>query len=89
VTEQDDPRIPRPRKLPRSLQPKDAPKSEEMPAPPPVPKIAADLVKYLEHHFPEKSYPPEEVSSERLWFDQGTRILALHLIGISKRQAKE
>lgn len=82
-----DPRIPRPRALPRSLQNQDElPKQPEQPAPPPVPRIRRDLVKYLEHHFQEKSYPPEQVSNERLWFDQGTRVLALHLIGLAKKQ---
>lgn len=81
----DDPRIPKPRPLPSSLAPKVPGKPEE-PTTPAVPRISAELVAYLEAHFPEKSYPPEEVRTERLWFDQGTRVLALHLIGLAKKQ---
>jgi hypothetical protein len=86
MTEQQDPRIPKPRALPKSMREKTDAPAPEMPAPPPPPKIGADLVRYLEHHFPEKAYTPELVSNERVWFDAGTRVLALHLIGIAKKQ---
>lgn len=89
MSESEDPRIPKPRALPRSLQNPEDRKVEEKPAPPPTPKIRRDLVKYLEHHFPERAHVPEQSSSERLWMDMGTRLLALHLIGLSKKQAKE
>lgn len=81
----DDPRIPKPRALPTSLRPKPA-EAEKKPEQDPFPPVSKEIVEFLEKHFPEKAYLPEDASTERVWYDLGIRRMVHFLRAVHREQ---
>lgn len=81
----DDPRIPKPRALPTSLQPKPI-EAESAPKQNPFPKVSTEIVEFFEKQFPEKAYMPEETTTERVWYDLGIRRMVHFLRAVHREQ---